>query len=114
MTRSAHGQIYRRNIAQRGDALALLRSLPDACTPLVFFDPQFREGLDKQKYGNEGVGRQRRRAQLPAMSGDYIDAVCREAARVLRPSGYLMRWMDAFALVEGVHLRLGGELKRSI
>ena len=41
------------NIAQRGDALTLLRSLPDACSPLVFFDPQFRALLDRQKYSIE-------------------------------------------------------------
>jgi hypothetical protein len=28
------------NVAQRGDALVLLQSLPDACTPLAFFDPR--------------------------------------------------------------------------
>jgi hypothetical protein len=27
------------DVALRGDALTLLRSLPDGCTPLVFFDP---------------------------------------------------------------------------
>jgi site-specific DNA-methyltransferase (adenine-specific) len=100
------------DVAQRGDALELLRSLPDNCTPLGFFDPLFREGLDRQKYGNEGVGRQRERAKLPAMTGEYIDACCREFARILRPGGYLMRWLDAFALVEGVHLRLGNALER--
>jgi hypothetical protein len=42
------------NVAQRGDALALLQSLPDSCTPLAFFDPQFRELLVRQSYGNEG------------------------------------------------------------
>jgi hypothetical protein len=49
----------------------------------VFFDPQFRALLDRQKYGNEGKSRQRRRAQLPAMTEEYIDKVCREIARVL-------------------------------
>ena len=34
------------NVVQRGDALTLLRSLPDGCTPLVFFDPQYRGVLD--------------------------------------------------------------------
>jgi hypothetical protein len=43
------------NVAQRGDALALLRSLPNSCTPLVFFDPQHRGVLDKLKFGNEGA-----------------------------------------------------------
>ena len=42
-------------VAQRGDALALLRSLLTTITPLVFFDPQFREVLDKLAYGNEGA-----------------------------------------------------------
>ena len=96
------------NIAQRGDALVLLQSLADACTPLVFFDPQHRAVLDKLAFGNEGA-RQRGRAQLPAMSEDYIDAVCVEIARILKPSGYCMRWLDTFALVEGHHLRIPRE-----
>jgi len=88
------------NIAQPGDALALLRSLPDSCTPLGFFDPQFRELLDRQKYGNEGE-RQSARAKLPAMSSDYIDAVCIEFARVVKPAGYLLRWIDKYCLCQG-------------
>ena len=42
---------FRRNSAQRGDALMLLRSLPDCSTPLVFFDPQHRDTLDRLAYG---------------------------------------------------------------
>jgi hypothetical protein len=49
------------NVA-RGDALELLRSLSDSYSPLGFFDPQFRELLDRQKYGNEGT-RQSTRAR---------------------------------------------------
>ena len=94
------------NVVQRGDALVLLRSLPDGCAPLVFFDPQHREGLDKLSYGNEGQQRQRARAALSAMSSDYIDACCREIMRVLRPTGYLMRWIDPFGLCTGQHLRI--------
>jgi hypothetical protein len=45
------------DVALRGDALTLLRSLPDGCTPLVFFDPQYRGVLDKLQYGNKGRGR---------------------------------------------------------
>jgi hypothetical protein len=81
------------NVVQQGDALELLRSLPHGCTPLVFFDPQYRAVLDKLKFGNEGA-RQKERALLPAMSGDYIDACCRAAVLVLRGSGYLMLWAD--------------------
>jgi site-specific DNA-methyltransferase (adenine-specific) len=93
------------NSAQRGDASALLRSLPDACTRLILFDPQHRENLDKLKYGNEGA-RLQERCLLPAMTSDYIDNCCHEAVRVLMPSGYLMLWQNAFGLVQGHHLRL--------
>jgi hypothetical protein len=47
--------LYRRKTAQHGEALELLRSLPDSCTPLVFFDRQHRDVLDKLKYGNESA-----------------------------------------------------------
>jgi len=93
------------NVAQRGDALKLLRLLSDSYSPLGFFDPQFREMLDRQKYGNEGT-RQSARARLPAMSAEFIDTVTVEFARVLKPSGYLMRWTDKYCLCEGHHLRI--------
>src|SRR6516165_12094078 len=99
-----------KNIAQIGDALDLLQSLPDCCTPLVFFDPQYRETLDKLNYGNEGA-RQKGRALLPAMPSDYIDACCREAARVLRPSGYLLQWADTFRLCEAYHKSIADVLQ---
>src|SRR5262245_4778276 len=97
--------LFIRNIAQQGDALELLQSLADGCAALVWFDPQHRGVLDKLAFGNEGA-RQRGRAALPAMTVDYIDAVCIEIARVLEPSGYLMLWADTFCLVEGHHLRI--------
>jgi hypothetical protein len=49
---------------QRGDALKLLCSQREACTRLVFFDPQYRENLDRLAYGNEGA-RQKERFLLP-------------------------------------------------
>ena len=101
---------YQFNIAQRGDALELLHSLSDECAPLAFFDPQHRGMLDKLKFGNEGA-RQKGRAKLPAMSESYIDEVCREAVRVLAPSGYLLRWIDTFGLCEGHHLRIADAIK---
>jgi site-specific DNA-methyltransferase (adenine-specific) len=101
---------FLRNTTQAGDALTLLRSLPAACTPLIFFDPQHRAVLDTLKFGNEGV-RQKGRAQLPAMREDYIDAVCHESARVLRPGGYLMRWSDTYCLCEAHHHRVGDAFK---
>jgi site-specific DNA-methyltransferase (adenine-specific) len=94
------------NTAQQGDALILLRALSDGCAQVSFLDPQHRAVLDKLKFGNEGC-RQRGRASLPVMDEAYIDACCREIARVLVPSGYLMRWIDTFCLCEGHHLRNG-------
>jgi site-specific DNA-methyltransferase (adenine-specific) len=102
---SIEADMYRRNVAQPGDSLALLQSLPNSCTPLVFFDPQYRGVLDRLQYGNEGA-RQRRRFNLPAMTSDYVDACCRETTRILVPSGYLLRWTDTFHLCEGDHLRI--------
>lgn len=102
---------FSRNIAQHGDALTLLRSLPDSCSPLIFFDPQYREGLDRLAYGNEGKSRQKARAMLPKMSTEYIDCCCREAVRVLRPSGYLLEWTDNYRFGEGYHLRVADVLK---
>jgi site-specific DNA-methyltransferase (adenine-specific) len=93
-----------RNLAQSGDALVLLESLPDTCTPLIFFDPQHRTVLDKLQYGNEGA-RQKGRAQLAAMSDSYIDACSCASARVLRPSGYLMLWLDTFRVGEALNGR---------
>ena len=38
------------NVVQCGDALTLLRSLPDSCTPLVFFYPEYRGVLDRLQH----------------------------------------------------------------
>jgi site-specific DNA-methyltransferase (adenine-specific) len=103
-------KVYQHNISQYGDALALLQSLSDSCAPLAFFDPQHRENLDKLKYGNEGA-RQRDRCKLPQMSSEYIDECCRELARALMPSGYLMLWQNAFQTCQGHHLRLADVLQ---
>jgi hypothetical protein len=97
------------DVAQRGDALELLQSLPDRSAAVVHFDPQHRSNLNQLKYGNEGV-RQRERCALPQMSDEYIDQCCREAARVLRPSGYLPIWADTFRLCRADHLRVADVL----
>jgi site-specific DNA-methyltransferase (adenine-specific) len=102
------------NIAQCGDALELLRSLANGNVALGFFDPQFRELLERQKFGNEGVNRQCARARLPAMTSDYIDAVIIEFARVLKPSGYLLRWTDKFVLCEGRQLSIPADVLKIV
>jgi site-specific DNA-methyltransferase (adenine-specific) len=101
------------NMIQHGDALTLLRALPEGCAALGFFDPQYRELLTRQAYGNEGK-RQAERAKLPAMSPEYIDAIINEFARVLAPSSYLMRWIDKFCLCEGHHLRISSDLLKVV
>jgi site-specific DNA-methyltransferase (adenine-specific) len=102
--------MYQQNVTQGGDAMALLESLPDHCSPLIFFDPQHRGVLDYLQFGNEGA-RQRGRARLPAMSKSYIDDVCFESVRVLKPRGYLMRWVDTYCLCEGHHLGVAFAVK---
>lgn len=79
------------------DGRDLLRSLPQRSVAAVFFDPQYRAGLDALSYGNEG-NRQKERAKLPPMSDDMIVEFMEEIQRVLRPSGHLFLWMDKFSL----------------
>jgi site-specific DNA-methyltransferase (adenine-specific) len=98
------------NVVQQRDALGLLRSLPDACTPAIFFDPQYRETLDWLDYGNEGA-RQKEGFLLAAMTGNYIDACGIEGARALRPSGYFLQWADTYRLCKAYHQRLTDVLK---
>lgn len=83
------------------DGLDLMGRLADGCTPLVFFDPQYRGVLDHQGYGNEGE-RQRGRARLRQMSEDQIKAMIGEIGRLLLPTGHLMLWVDKFHLCMGV------------
>ena len=109
LQRQVKKEHFERNVAQAGDALELLESLPDACSSLVLFDPLFRAALDHLKFGNEGA-RQRGRASPPAMSLEYIDACLREIARTLRPSGYAMLWSDKFNLRKAYHLRVSEHL----
>jgi site-specific DNA-methyltransferase (adenine-specific) len=98
-----------RDVALREDALTLLRSLPDGCAAVVFFDPQYRGVLDKLKFGNEGA-RHKGRYKLPPMSSEYIDACGREVARILRPSGYCLLWADTFNVCQAHHLRISDAL----
>lgn len=95
------------NARQKMDGLHLLRTLDDGTAALVNFDPQYRNVLDKLKYGNEGKGRQKRRAGLAAMSNDQIREWLTEIGRVLAPSGHCLLWCDKFILAEGKHLEWG-------
>ena len=88
------------NSRQKMDAVELLSRIPCQVATMFFLDPQYRAGLDKLAYGNEGV-RQKGRAELKAMTDSDIAFLVEEAQRVLKPSGHLMIWMDKFSLVSG-------------
>lgn len=81
--------------------LKLLSQIPPQSISLAFFDPQYRGVLDKMKYGNEGE-RQKGRSGLFQMSEEMIEEFITELHRVLKPSAYLMLWIDKFHLCEGV------------
>ena len=83
------------------DGLELLKSLESHSVDLCFFDPQYRGVLDKMRYGNEGE-RQKGRSALIQMSEESIKSFIAEINRVLKPSCYLMLWIDKFHLCEGV------------
>jgi site-specific DNA-methyltransferase (adenine-specific) len=84
------------------NGLDLLAELPDKSVALAFFDPQYRGLLDKMKYGNEGQGRQKKRAALPQMDLACIRSFIAEIERVLVKGGHLCLWTDKFGLVSGV------------
>ena len=90
----------KRNQRNRGDGLRLLRSLRSNSVPLIFFDPQYREILDKMSYGNKTkmIGR----LALKQMSSTLIQDFLLEEARVLCPSGHIFWWVDKFMLASGL------------
>src|SRR6185503_6614673 len=73
------------NRPQVMDGLELLGTMRDSSVPLVFFDPQYRQVLNKLKYGNEGE-RQKERSQLPQMTDEIIHSFLIQIERVLMPS----------------------------
>jgi site-specific DNA-methyltransferase (adenine-specific) len=81
------------------DAVTFLQNLPAGQQfPLAFFDPQYRQVLDKLNYGNEGK-RQKRRSALPQMTTPLIQEIIFELYMRIVPSGHLMLWVDKFLVV---------------
>lgn len=85
-------------------ALELMAAIPDEAVALTFFDPQYRGIMDKMAYGNEGA-RQKARAKLPQMTDDDIAQCVQRIARLLKPSGHLVLWVDKFTIGSGHHIR---------
>ncbi|WP_233709927.1 MULTISPECIES: DNA-methyltransferase [unclassified Helicobacter] len=83
------------------NGLELTNKLQDSSISLAFFDPQYRGVLDKMRYGNEGE-RQKGRAELIQMNEEIIIDFITQIHRVLKPSAYLMLWIDKFHLCEGI------------
>jgi len=92
------------NARQKMSAWDLLRALEDDTAALAIFDPQYRAVLDKLDFGNEGQ-RQKKRAALQQMSDSDICLYVEQIERILKPSGYLMLWMDKYSIGSGHHLR---------
>jgi site-specific DNA-methyltransferase (adenine-specific) len=93
-----------RNARNRMNGVQFLLSLRNEEARLAFLDPQYRSVLDQLAFGNEGT-RQKERAKLPQMSDDDIAFFIEQIARVLKPSGHLLLWLDKFSIGSGHHLR---------
>lgn len=94
------------NARNKGDGLEMMCRLRAASTSLVFFDPQYRELLDKMDYGNDDSPR----ANLPQMIPADIVQFYLRAARILRPSGHLMWWTDKMGVGRGAAVIPGLQL----
>jgi site-specific DNA-methyltransferase (adenine-specific) len=101
------------NQPQIMDGCTMLTGLASDSIPLVFFDPQYRSILNKQKYGNEG-NRQKERFQLPQMNHQTIKKFLEQIERILVPSGHLMMWIDKFILCEGLSIYTDGTIFKQV
>jgi len=84
------------------DGIKLLSEVQENCIDACFFDPQYRQVLEKMKYGNEGA-RQKGRVLLKQMPEDIILKFLAGITLSLKPSGHLFLWIDKFILCEGNH-----------
>ena len=89
------------NTRMKMDGLEFLAKLPTDSIPVAFFDPQYREVLDKLGYGNEGKERGQARCALEQMDEDKIRQFMRGISNALMPRGHLFLWMDKFHLCTG-------------
>jgi site-specific DNA-methyltransferase (adenine-specific) len=85
------------------NGLDLMGGIPDAYVSACVFDPQYREILDKMKFGNEG-DRMSARASLEQMPTSVIMEFLVNIERVLKPSAYLFLWVDKLIVAQGLHL----------
>jgi site-specific DNA-methyltransferase (adenine-specific) len=92
------------NLHLQMDGLKLLGSLPQGSVDACIFDPQYRAGLDKLSYGNEGKSRMKARSALAQMSNETIIEFIMRSYLAMRESAYMFIWCDKFTIAEGIHL----------
>jgi site-specific DNA-methyltransferase (adenine-specific) len=95
------------------DGLLLLNAIQPESISACFFDPQYRQVMDKMHYGNEGR-RQKERALLPQMPQELIEHFILLIADALKPGGYLFFWCDKHVIAEGIHLQMFDWGKRNL
>lgn len=96
------------NMRMKMDGLDFLQKISPCSVTVAFFDPQYRGVLDKLDYGNEGVGRGRRRCALKQMTEKTIKHFIQHISACVIPSGHLFLWMDKFHLCAGFSSWLEG------
>ena len=84
------------NAVNEGDGLELLRSLKNEVAQLVIFDPQYKDTKNTAKHVNEHY------YKLPHANQDEqnIKDFVKEIARVLKPSAFLLFWIDDLILIK--------------
>lgn len=91
------------NKKNKSERLNFIKKIPDSKIKITFFDPQYRNILDKMNYGNEGKIKEKNRCNLTQMSEEIIANFIKEIERCLMPSGYLFLWIDKFSICEGIN-----------
>ena len=101
---------YKLNQVNVSNGLSLMENINDSTIKVVFFDPQYREVLNRLSYGNEGA-RQNKRIALPQMNKDTIYTFMEEIDRVLKPEAYCFLWVDKYIMGEGIRFYNNTNLK---
>ncbi|HEY7829539.1 MAG TPA: site-specific DNA-methyltransferase [Solirubrobacteraceae bacterium] len=77
-----------------GDALAVLRALPDACVDAVVTDPPYGIGITGERWDGVGIRQAVRRAGERLSAGEalerWMSLWANEVGRVLKPGGHLL------------------------
>ena len=82
------------------DGALLLDNIDAGSIDCVFFDPQYRQIMDKMNYGNEGE-RQSLRSLLSQMSTDTIVHFNNKISNSLKLSGFFFFWLKKFFFQRG-------------